>query len=188
MKLKSYEPTGGELIGVCIPHAESASLSNLINHRNYRISVYYVYNLPDVAKASVHHMEALKDDYNYYVLKAKDIEMGGYDSVGCLMFFKDKRYWVGAYQPIERALELSEEINGTCLQVAVSLMSAVKWALQNPTRGIVDPEYVDTDFVLKYCDHWMGDFIMKDVTEETRHLSDQFHELLVCPKLSGFDY
>jgi homospermidine synthase len=187
MKLKSYEPIGGELIGTCIPHAESASLSKLINHDGYRISVYYVYNLPDVAKASVHHMESLNDNYQYYVLKAKDIERGGYDSVGCLMFFKDKRYWVGAVQKIERALELSGEINGTCLQVAVSILASVKWALQNPSRGIVDPEDVDTDFVLKYCDHWMGDFIMKDVTEETRHLSDQFHELLVCPKLSGFD-
>lgn len=184
MKLKSYEPVGGELIGTCIPHAESASLSKLINHGDYRISVYYVYNLPDVAKATVHHMESLRDDYQYYILKAKDIEAGGYDSVGCLMFFKDKRYWVGAIQHIERALELTDEINGTCLQVAVSILASVKWALDNPSRGIVDPEDVDTEFVLDYCKHWMGDFIMKDVTEETRHLSDQFHELLVCPKIS----
>jgi len=188
MKLKSYEPVGGELIGVCIPHAESASLSKLINHDDYRISVYYVYNLPDVAKASVHHMEALDDRYDFYVLKAKDIDVGGYDSVGCLMFFKDRRYWVGAVQPIERALELSQEINGTCLQVAVSILSSVKWALQNPSRGIVDPEDVDTEFVLDYCKHWMGDFIMKDVTNETSNVSDQFHELLVCPKITSLEH
>jgi homospermidine synthase len=182
MKLRSYEPKGGELIGVCIPHSESASLSKLLNTDSYRVSAYYVYSLPDVAKVSVHYMESLKDEFDYYVLKAKDIEKGGYDSVGCLMFLKNKRVWVGAVQPIERALEISPEINGTCLQVAASILSSVKWGIQNPTKGIVDPEDVDTDFVLKYCDYWMGDFIMKDVTDETRDLSDQFHELVVSPK------
>lgn len=188
MKLRSYEPMGGHLIGSCIPHAESASLSKLINRDDYRISVYYVYNLPDVAKVSTHHMESLNDDYDYYVLKAKDIKQGGYDSVGCLMFFEGKRIWIGAVQPVERAMKLNPEINGTCLQVAVSILASVKWGLENPNKGIIDPEDIDSEFVLKYCDYWMGDFIMKDVTMETKDLSDRFDELLVCPKASIFGW
>jgi homospermidine synthase len=188
IKLRSYEPRGGYLIGLCIPHAESASLSKLINRDDYRISVYYVYNLPDVAKVSTHYMESLKDDYDYYVLRAKDIERGGYDSVGCLMFFRGKRIWTGAVQPVERAMELNPEINGTCLQVAISILASVRWGVENPNRGVIDPEEIDTEFVLKYCDYWMGDFISRDVTEDTVELSDRFNELLVCPKPSIFDW
>ena len=189
MKLKSYEPVGGMLVGTCIPHAESASLSRLINHGGYRISAYYVYNLPDVAKASVHNMENLKDDYEYYVLKAGDILEGGYDAVGCLIFHGDnEKLWIGAVQPIERAKKFNKEINGTCLQVAVSILSAVKWGLANPSRGVIDPEEVDSDFVLKYCDYWMGDFVIKDVTGETTELTDQFYDLLVCPKTTGIQW
>jgi homospermidine synthase len=189
MKLKSYEPIGGMLIGACIPHAESASLARLINQDGYRISVYYVYNLPDVAKVSVHFMENMRDDYDYYVLKSGDILEGGYDAVGCLLFHgENEKLWIGAVQPIERAKELNKEINGTCLQVAVSILAAVKWGLQNPSRGVVDPEEVDTEFVLEYCQHWMGDFVMRDVTGETRELTDQFYDLLVCPKTSGISW
>lgn len=189
MKLKSYEPQGGMLIGSCIPHSEAASIPELVNHGNYRISIYYVYLMSDIAKASLHYMEDLNDDYEHYVLKAKDIEDGGYDSVGCLMFYgKNQKVWVGSVQPIERAKEINDEINGTCLQVAVSVLASVIWGLNNPNRGICDPEVLDTDFILDYCKYWMGDFIFKDVTNETTELTDQFYDLLVCPKPDSIEW
>lgn len=190
MKLKSYEPMGGMLVGSCIPHAESASMAKLINHDDYRISVYYVYLIPDVAKSSSYHMESLEDDYKFYVLKAKDIADGGYDSVGCLLFYGvNRKVWVGAVQPIERIKKLNPEVNGTCMQVAISVLASLKWALNgNSERGICDPEDLDTDFILKYCDYWMGDFIMKDVSNETLDLTDQFYDLLVCPRRDSINW
>lgn len=187
MKMKSYEPMGGMLTGYVIPHAECYSLAKFLNTPSHRISSYYVYQIPDVAKISTHYMETLKDKFDYKVLTSKDIKEG-YDSVGCLMMFENSTKWIGAVQHNERALKLSSEINGTCLQVAISVLAAAMWSINNPKQGILEPEETDIQFILNYCNYWMGDLVYKDVTEETKELSNQFHDLLVHPKSDSISW
>ena len=134
VRTRSYEPKGGEFTGYCIPHVECYSLANFLRVKDtYHPSVYYSYLIPDTVKLTADYMEYCLDK-NYlpqseHVLRSDEI-LGGYDSVGCLLFFRQpdqtlKKYWIGTIVTNQMARQISPEINGTCLQVAISVLSCL---------------------------------------------------------------
>jgi homospermidine synthase len=191
VKTMSYEPKGGKFTGYNIPHAESYSLVEFLKTPTYRPSVYYSYLIPDDAKIMMAYAEYSmnKEDLpidGYHVLRSDEITGGknAYDSVGCLMYFRRpeglKTYWVGSIVNNDFASELSPEINSTCIQVAISILSAIKWMLkpENKNKGIIEPEQIDSDFVVEYCKPFLGDFVDgKDVTHDYKPQSDKFSDL-----------
>lgn len=184
----SYEPKGGLLTGYGIPHAECYSLAKFLRIGDqYRPSIYYSYLIPDTAKLLCHYAE-YKLDKNYnpqseHVLHSSEIT-DGYDSVGCLFFFRTpklKKYWMGSIVSNQMALEISPEINGTCTQVAASVMACIEWMILHPHMGIIEPEMVDSHFIVDYCRDWLGEFYFKDVTNECDINTDQFADLVRSP-------
>ena len=197
LRTTSYEPEGKELSGYCVPHAESYTLARFLqvldknNQVVYRPTVYYSYLIPDTAKLACHYVDYCLDDKGLpkheHVLGSGEIK-SGYDSVGCLLFFKDgKRYWIGSVMHNEIAKKLFKEVNVTCMQVGISLLAAIEWMLQNPYEGIVDPEFVDSNFILSFCKDWLGKLYCADVTNECNLKSDQFCEMISFPDNLGFE-
>ena len=197
VRTRSYEPKGGEFTGYCIPHAECYSLANFLRvdkdkksgEEAYHPSVYYSYLIPDTAKLMTHYMEyCLDKNYlpqNEHVLRSDEI-LGGYDSVGCLLFFRQpdqtlKKYWIGTIVTNQMARKISPEINGTCLQVAISVLSCIDWMIANPHMGIIEPESVDSEFILNHCRKWLGYYGYKDVTKSCEIETDQLSQLLSMP-------
>lgn len=190
LKTISYEPTCGKLAGYCIPHAECYSLANYLQIKNseqvvYRPSIYYSYLVPNNAKLIANYMDYCLDNdglpKNEHVLRSDEI-LGGFDSVGCLAYFKNgKRYWIGSVMDNSMALKISPEINVTCMQVGISLLACVEWMINNPNKGICEPEDLDSGFVLNRCKDWLGKLYCKDVTNECNIQSDQFSDLIVSP-------
>lgn len=192
LRTRSFEPEGGKLTGYCIPHAECYSLANFLQVKDvsgnvsiYRPSVYYSYLIPDTAKLITHYMEYCLDDNGFpkeeHVLRSDEI-LSGFDSVGCLAFFNNgKRYWIGSTMYNNFAKKYSPEINVTCMQVGISVLACVEWMLLNPNKGLLEPEDVDTAFVLSYCRKWLGKLYCADVTDKCGLKSDQFSDLMIFP-------
>jgi homospermidine synthase len=189
VRTRSYEPKGGAFTGYCIPHAEAYSIANFLRvGRGYNPSVYYSYLIPDTAKLISHYLEyALNEDYlpkHEHVLRSDEIT-SGYDSVGILAFFRTPKgltkYWVGTIISNDYAKKISPEINGTCLQVAISVLGCIEWMIQNPHKGIIEPEMVDTDFIIDYAHEWLGEFFYDDVTDTCDIESDELSKLLSSP-------
>jgi len=49
--------------------------------------------------------------------------------------------------------------NATTLQVAIGVVSAAMWAIENPRRGVVEPEDLPHDYVLHIAKPYLGKFI-----------------------------
>lgn len=185
----SYEPKGGKLSGCCIPHAECYSLGEFLQTDKYRPSIYYSYLVPDNAKIMLHYLDFSTME-KYKILRSDEIKHG-YDSVGCLCYFRNTKkkdkitnvVWNGTIISNDFAKKISHEINATCIQVAISILAAMNWSIQNPHMGYIEPEQVDSSFVMKYCKDYLGETYIQDVTEfiDDEYLSDQLYDLIVTP-------
>lgn len=196
MRMLSWEPTFGTLTGYPLAHAECATIPRFLNTATHRVSSYYCYQVPGVMDITAHY---LYDNYlrrpvfNFKVLDGHEILPGGYDSVGCLMFFGNgQRFWIGSVVTKEWAAQISGNDIGapTLLQVAGPVLAAARWALDNPRRGIVEPEVLDPEYLLAKSYPCLGpEIIVRDVTELTRDLpSDQLRDLMVCPRSDAFTW
>lgn len=191
VRAKTFEPLGGLATGYCIAHAECYSLAKFLMLPDYRISSYYCYLIPDVAKTIAHYLDYCLDDEfmpeKYHILRSDEIT-SGYDSVGCLFYLREpelKIYWFGCAYTNDAIRKISPEINGTCMQVAVSLLACIEWMIGHPRQGLIEPEEVDTEYIIQNCQEHMGIFKCVNVTEECKKcglVSDQFSDLVVVPK------
>ena len=81
----------------------------------------------------------------------------GSDELGVLLMGHKKRtYWYGSDLSIAQTRELVPHQNATGLQVAAGAMAGVIWALENPTRGILEPEDLDFRRVLDIATPYLG--------------------------------
>ena len=62
----------------------------------------------------------------------------------------------GSRLAIDEARRLAPYNNATSLQVAVSVGRAVVWALENPRRGIVEPDEMDYERCLALMRPYLG--------------------------------
>ena len=158
-KVKSYEPMEGMITGYCIPHAETYSLGLLLNEN--RVNIYYCYCICKHGEEALMNKDQIKLTYSkYYVLKSKDIDNDEmYDSVGCLLNTKHGKFWAGTVVTNGEAKRISPNINATTLQVGSSILGALIWMINHPKKGIIEPEEVDSKFILMYARPYLGKFI-----------------------------
>lgn len=195
MKCVSYEPEEGDLTGVVIPHAECYSLARKLNTNKRKITCHYVYSVSDSGLRTINEVDGLfglSSDFdinfiNYHILESREI-LDGYDSVGALIFTESgKKYWTGSILHNSEAHD--PLINITCAQVAISIIAAIKWILNNRECGICEPEDLDVEFIIEYVKNEMGSShhfpdikpILLDVTDST-NISDKFYDNLVAPR------
>jgi homospermidine synthase len=68
-------------------------------------------------------------------------------------------YWFGSQLTIEQARELCPYNNATSLQVAAPAMAAMVWAMRNPDRGIVEPDDLPYDEMLRLTRPYLGNVV-----------------------------
>ena len=81
-------------------------------------------------------------------------------------------FWTGSILDNEFAKEISPEINATTIQVGISTLSAILYMIKHPFLGVIEPEQLDTKFVLDYCKPYLGQFVCKDVSDQYQPKSD----------------
>ncbi len=161
-RVRTWTPLAGHFHGFCITHGEAISIADYLTVREgsqtlYRPTVHYAYHPCDAAVMSVHELAGR----NYVQQDRQRILMddiiAGMDELGVLLAgHKKNAYWYGSQLAIEEARRLAPFNNATSLQVTVAVLSGVIWAMENPNRGIVEPEEMDFRRNLAICMPYLG--------------------------------
>jgi homospermidine synthase len=152
--------------GFLITHGESISTSDHYTVREgervlYRPTVHYSYHPCDGAVLSLHEIWGK----NWHLQESKrllmeEISPGGMDELGVLLMGHERRcYWYGSRLTIDEARALVPHNNATSLQVTAPVLAGVVWVLENPARGITEPEEMDFRRILDICAPYLGPVI-----------------------------
>jgi homospermidine synthase len=161
--VRSWTPREGPYHGFLITHDESITTTDYYTVFDeqgnvvYRPTMMYAYHPCDDAVLSLREYAG----NNWKQPRKKRILMDeietGSDELGVLIMGHKKRsYWFGSDLSIAQVRELLPHQNATTMQVAIGAMSAVIWALENPKKGICEPEDVDFRRVLDIATPYLG--------------------------------
>lgn len=161
--VRSWTPREGQYHGFLVTHDECITLAEYFTVHDddgnpaYRPTVMYAYHPCDDAVLSLREYAGnnFKQPRKKRVM-FDEIEHGS-DELGVLLMGHRKRaYWYGSDLSIAQARELVPHQNATAMQVAAGAMAAVIWALENPQRGICEPEDLDFRRVLEIATPYLG--------------------------------
>jgi homospermidine synthase len=164
-RVRTWTPQAGHFHGFLITHSEAISLADYYTVMDgervaYRPTSHYAYHPSDNAVLSVHEFAG----NNWHLQDRKRIMLkeitGGIDELGVLLAgHKKNAYWYGSQLSIEEARKLAPYNSATSLQVTVAALSGMIWAMENPDRGIVEPDDMDFERPLQICLPYLGKMV-----------------------------
>ncbi|MFA7001415.1 MAG: saccharopine dehydrogenase C-terminal domain-containing protein [Candidatus Omnitrophota bacterium] len=178
--VRSWVPSG-EITGMVIRHGEAFSISDRLTvwegqKAVYRPTVHYAYCPSDSAVNSLHELEMRQFHMQEKQRILADEIIDGKDELGVLLMGHDfNAWWCGSLLDIHHARELVPHQQATTLQVAVSVVSAARWMIENPRRGVCLPDDIDHEFVLKLSIPFIEPFVSMPVDwTPLKNLNTQF--------------
>src|SRR3546814_17620055 len=79
------------------------------------------------------------------------------DELGVLLMGHAKgAYWYGSQLTVDEARSLAPYNNATSLQVTAAVLGGMVWAIENPRRGIVEPDDMDHRRVIEIARPYLG--------------------------------
>jgi homospermidine synthase len=166
-RVRTWTPAAGHFHGFLITHSEAISLADYYTVTEagrvvYRPTTHYAYHPSDNAVLSVHELAGR----NWHIQDRKRIMMseitGGIDELGVLLAGHGKNaYWYGSQLSIAEARKLAPYNSATSLQVTAAALSGMIWAMENPERGIVEPDDMDFRRPLEICMPYLGTVVGK---------------------------
>ena len=161
-RVRTWTPLAGPIHGFLITHSEAVSISDYYTVIEsgkvvYRPTAHYAYHPSDAAVLSLHEFAGR----NWNLQADKHILMdeivSGVDELGVLLAgHHGNAYWYGSQLSIDEARKLAPYNNATSLQVTVSVLSGMIWAMENPNRGVVEPDEMDWRRNLQICAPYLG--------------------------------
>ena len=172
-RVRTWTPKAGHVFGWAITHGESISISDYLTVREggqvaYRPTVHYAYHPCDDAVLSLHEFAGR----NWILQESKrilmdEISSGGIDELGVLLAgHKKNAYWFGSQLSVDEARQLAPYNNATSLQVTVACLAGMIWAMENPNRGVIEPDEMDYQRILEICMPYLGP-VVGEYTEWT---------------------
>jgi len=161
-KVRSWTPIEGHYHGFLITHGESISIADYFTVRegeqlHYRPTVHYAYHPCDAAVLSVHEFAGRNWQLQAHKRILMDDIVSGIDELGVLLAGHARNaYWFGSQLSIDEARALVPHNSATSLQVTVAVLSGMIWAMENPARGIVEPDAMDFRRNLEICAPYLG--------------------------------
>ncbi|MGH8229737.1 MAG: homospermidine synthase [Steroidobacteraceae bacterium] len=161
-RVRTWTPLAGAFHGFCITHGESISIADYLTVSEegrtvYRPTVHYAYHPCDAAVLSLHELAGrnfVQQERQHILM---DDIVAGIDELGVLLAGHGRNaYWYGSQLSIEEARALAPCNNATSLQVTAACLSGMIWAMENPRRGIVEPDEMDFRRNLEICRPYLG--------------------------------
>jgi homospermidine synthase len=166
-RVRTWTPAAGHFHGFLITHSEAISLADYYTVMDgdkvaYRPTSHYAYHPSDNAVLSVHEFAGR----NWQLQDRKRIMMKeiteGIDELGVLLAGHAKNaYWYGSQLSIDEARALAPYNSATSLQVTSAALAGMIWAMENPRRGIVEPDDMDFERPLAICRPYLGSVVGK---------------------------
>ena len=161
-RVRTWTPAAGHFHGFLITHSEAISLADYYTVMEgervvYRPTSHYAYHPSDNAVLSVHEFAGR----NWQLQDRQRIMMseitGGIDELGVLLAGHAKNaYWYGSQLSIGEARALAPYNSATSLQVTSAALAGMIWAMENPNRGVVEPDDMDHQRPLQICRPYLG--------------------------------
>ena len=159
--VRSWVPAG-EIRGMVIRHGEAYTMSHHLTVWDgdtavYRPTAHYAYCPSDVAIMSIHELLMRNYEMQPEQRILNDEIVQGEDQLGVLLMGHDYgSWWTGSILDIHEARRHVPNQNATTLQVAASVMSAVKWMIAEPEAGVVVPDEMPWRFILDSARPYLG--------------------------------
>lgn len=166
VRVRSWTPLAGAFHGFLITHGESISLADALTVRGpgggvaYRPTVHYAYHPCDAAVLSLHEFAGRNWQLQPAQRLIVDEITDGSDELGVLLLGHERTaYWYGSRLDIAAARAAAPHNSATSLQVTAGVLAGMVWALENPHRGIVEPEDMDHARVLEIAAPYLGELL-----------------------------
>jgi homospermidine synthase len=176
--VRSWVPLGGEIIGMLVRHGEAFTLSDYLTVREgdvpiYRPTVHYAYLPTDACIASLHEFKMRNLDLQPKMRIMNDEIVEGRDELGVLLLGHDLNgWWVGSQLDIHEARRHVPGQSATTLQVAASLLGALKWMIAYPREGVKVPDELPHEEILAVATPYLG--AMPSVQTDWTPLKNRF--------------
>jgi homospermidine synthase len=165
-EIKTWTPLGGQIKAFLITHNESISIADYFTltdeqkNLKYRPTVHYSYRPCDDAILSLHELTGRDLNLQSKKRLLRDEIVDGIDELGVLLMGHDKgAYWFGSHLSIHEARKLAPFNSATTLQITSSVFAGIIWALENPHRGMVEPEEMDFQRVIELASPYLGKLV-----------------------------
>jgi homospermidine synthase len=171
------------IVGMVVRHGEAFSITEKLSVRDaagrtvYRPTVHYAYCPSDAAIASLWELRG-----NDYRLQSRirimtDEITSGADILGALVMGHPlNAWWCGTDLSIEESRRLVPHQNATTMQVAISVVAAMMWMIENPAEGVKLPDDLPHDYVLSIARPYLGRFIsVRSDWTPLKYYSSAFH-------------
>jgi homospermidine synthase len=163
--VRSWVPND-EIVGMVIRHGEAFGISDRWTvwqdgKAIYRPTVHYAYLPCDATIASLHELRGRNYELQQKLRILNDREIiSGADMLGALLMGHPyNSWWTGSILSIEEAKSLAPGQNATTVQVALGVVTAVMWMIENPKRGFCLPDDLPYECVLDIAKPYLGEFV-----------------------------
>ncbi|MBU1809045.1 MAG: saccharopine dehydrogenase NADP-binding domain-containing protein [Candidatus Omnitrophica bacterium] len=154
-----------EIVGMVIRHGEAFGISDLLTvwkgkKAVYRPTVHYAYMPCHETISSLHELRARNYELQPKWRIMNDEITDGEDILGALLMgHKYNSWWTGSALSIKESRRLVPHQNATTLQVAIGVISAALWMIENPKKGFCLPDDLPHKYVLDIAKPYLGRFI-----------------------------
>jgi len=163
--VSSWVPPDHKIVGMVVRHGEAFTISDKLTvwedgKAIYRPTVHYAYCPCDSAIASLHELRGYDYQLQSKIRIMTDEINSGADILGALvMGHPYNSWWCGTDLDIEESRRLVPHQNATTMQVAISVVAACMWMVENPRRGVCVPDDLPHDYVLEISKPYLGKFV-----------------------------
>jgi homospermidine synthase len=153
--------------GMVVRHGESFTISDKLTvwkdgKAVYRPTMHYAYCPCDNAIISLHELRGRNYELQPKLRIMNDEITSGADILGALiMGHAYNSWWVGSDLSIEESRRLVPHQNATTMQVAISVVAATMWMIENPEQGVLVPDALPHDYIIDISKPYLGRWISK---------------------------
>ncbi|HXW15980.1 MAG TPA: saccharopine dehydrogenase C-terminal domain-containing protein [Terriglobia bacterium] len=161
----SWVPPTHDIVGMIVRHGEAFTITEKLTvwengKAVYRPTVHYAYCPCDSAIASLYELRGYDYRLQPNIRIMTDEIISGADILGALvMGHPYQSWWCGSDLDIEESRRLVPHQNATTMQVAIAVVAACMWMVENPQRGLCVPDDLPHDFVLDASKPYLGKFV-----------------------------
>jgi homospermidine synthase len=161
----SWVPPDHNIVGMIVRHGEAFTITEKLTvweegKAVYRPTVHYAYCPCDCAIVSLYELRGRDYELQPRVRIMTDEISSGADILGALvMGHPYQSWWCGTDLDIEESRRLVPHQNATTMQVAISVVAACLWMIENPRRGLLVPDDLPHDYVLDISKPYLGKFV-----------------------------
>ena len=170
------------ITGMVVRHGEAFTITEKLSVLDsagstiYRPTVHYAYCPCDAAVASLWELRGYNYELQPRARIMTDEITSGADILGALVMGHPlTSWWCGSDLSIEESRRLVPHQNATTMQVAISVVAACMWMIENPHEGVKMPDDLPHDYILDVAKPYLGKFIsIPSNWTPTNNTSDTF--------------